>query len=149
MLVLVVLLAGWVLLAALDMFLSCSRMLPRSLLTCPPNSSATDRRLYRVCRSCSTVEPGDREGSINLSSHCASSDGSPTLFSIKKASTWFSWVLEVVELYCDSVAAAEAQRMGLEVNPDLLYTFRGLWWELSQIEAYNIFQVSPSLKLYR
>lgn len=46
-----VLLKGWLMLEVLDMFTSCSRMLLRSLLTCSPSSSATNRRLYRLCRS--------------------------------------------------------------------------------------------------
>lgn len=56
---LVLLLVEWVMLTSLDMLLSCPRMLLRSLLTCSPNSSATNRRLYRFCRSGSTREPAD------------------------------------------------------------------------------------------
>lgn len=38
-------------LVALVMFPSCSRMMPRSFLTLPPSSSATDSLLYSFCSS--------------------------------------------------------------------------------------------------
>lgn len=53
-------LLGWVTLGALDIFLSCSRILLRFLLTCPPNFSATKRRSYKVRKSGSAVDSGDK-----------------------------------------------------------------------------------------
>ncbi len=71
-------------LAAFEMFLSCSRMLLRSLLTFPPNSSAINRRLYRCWMFGCTVEPGDIETNKQTdkqtrfnsehNSHCAFDD---------------------------------------------------------------------------
>lgn len=86
-------------LADLDMFLSCSSMLLRSLLTCPPNSSATNRRSYRTCRSDSLVEPADTEKKKtqrnSWNSHCTFQ---PNLTLTNYI--WLSSVVEVIWLYC-------------------------------------------------